>query len=236
MCTFYIVKYLCDCIYDEWILPCFFSRGPSILLRRPNTQSDSLPRSNPLPKQNSQPCYHTRIIETYDVLTLCEVCFSQLDSQIRTYGVTPVLASPERFPLAEKLGMLVVVENDALEQWRLFRKGVQRFLLQREVGAESLRGMGGRVSVPVVGPRRVKGPDADAVWKVESSRIYRLDYTIYEGRQGESENVSDGFVASRTRRSKREGVWQGTYYEERALGHWPGPEDGLDVQGSEILL
>ncbi|KAL2848844.1 hypothetical protein BJY01DRAFT_246221 [Aspergillus pseudoustus] len=256
MCTFYTVKYLCNCIYDEWILPCYFTRGPSILLRRPNnTQPDSQasscsssPPSTPdsptesspnTLNQNKQPCYHARIVETYDVLTLCEGCFAQLDAQVRAHGVKAVLAAPERFPLAEKLGMLIVIENDELEQWRVFRKGEQCFLLQREVGVESLRGMGGKVSVPVVGPAagtgaggKVRRPDADAVWKVESSRIYQLDYTIYAGSgnwgDGESSITEDGSVFGRYQRPKSEGAWEGTYYEERPLGHHPEPENSID--------
>ncbi|KAL3467243.1 hypothetical protein BJX64DRAFT_283965 [Aspergillus heterothallicus] len=285
MCTFYTVRYLCNCIYDEWVLPCYFTRGPSNLLRQPNpskpdsasqtqhqSQSNSPPQSpqcsyassspsppsKTLPKSTqNQPCYHTRIIETYDVLTLCEVCFSHLDTQIRQHGVKAVLASPERFPLAEKLGMLIVIENDALEQWRVFRKGEQCFFLQREVGVQSLGGEGGgKVQVPswgrgrsVVGGdtsnrssqrgKRVRGPDADVVWKVESSPVYRLGFTIYEqGRLWEEEGSesesgrgsgSDETLEGRGERPRREGVWQGTYYEERPLGHHPRPDGCFDI-------
>ncbi|KAL2842453.1 hypothetical protein BJX68DRAFT_270630 [Aspergillus pseudodeflectus] len=263
MCTFYTVKYLCNCIYDEWLLPCFFTRGPSILLNHPNstesqstseTQSspDSPPNSppatpshanpefnpcfpKPKPHPTKKPCYHTHIIETYDVLTLCEVCLTQLDKQIRAHGVKTVLASPERFPLAEKLGMLIVVENDALEQWRLFRKGEQCFLLERGGRIQSLGSSGavnGRVVVPGCGGGvgkgpKVRGPDADQVWKVESSRIYRLEYQIYgPGEDIDTESEKSGSVTSgRGRKLGRKGVWDGSYYEERAMGHHPEPED-----------
>jgi hypothetical protein len=259
MCTFYTVKYFCNCIYDEWLLPCFFTRGPSILLHRPDSTSsqstseaqsppDSPPDSPPAPLPDVNPlsnpshqkllptkkaCYHTHIVETYDVLTLCEVCFAQLDKQIRTHGVKALLASPERFPLAEKLGMLIVVENDAMEQWRLFRKGEQCFLLERWGGVQSLGSSGtvnGRVLVPPCGVGKgpkVRGPDADQVWKIESSRIYRLEYQIYRpGEVVETESEKSGSVTSgRSGKLGRTRVWDGSYYEERAMGHHLEPED-----------
>ncbi|KAJ0417750.1 hypothetical protein BJY00DRAFT_315542 [Aspergillus carlsbadensis] len=247
MCTFYTVKYLCNCIYDEWLLPCFFTRGPSILLRHPISEPQSPPdphppathpeskpsHPEPTPHLTKRTCYHTRIIETYDVLTLCEICFSKLDKQIRTHGVKTLLASPGRFPLAEKLGMLIVVENDAMAQWRLFRKGEQCFLLERGGGIQSLSSSGavnGRVVVPPGGGvgkgSRVRGPDADQVWKIESSRIYRLEYQIYEpGQYVDTESEESSSVMGEVGNLERKGLWDGSYYEERAMGHYPERKD-----------
>ncbi|KAL4917221.1 hypothetical protein BDW62DRAFT_202035 [Aspergillus aurantiobrunneus] len=104
MCVFWTVKYLCNCIYDEWYFPCDWY-GLALLPREPKTW-----------------CYLRHMQETTDVLTLCEECFAMLDSQVRKHGVKKVLQSAETFPLAEQLGMLIVLENDEGEQWKAFRK------------------------------------------------------------------------------------------------------------------
>ncbi|KAL2872627.1 uncharacterized protein BJX67DRAFT_376426 [Aspergillus lucknowensis] len=223
MCTFYTVKYLCNCIYDEWRLPCFFTRGPQIL----TIPSQSTPASSPAVKPTKPRCYHTRIIEIYDVLTLCEVCYMQLDAQIQTHGVKTLLAAPERFPLAEKLGMLIVVGNDEDEQWRVFRRGEQVFILEREVKMERLEGVGRAVQVKGSDKggrvRRPRRRNEMRGWKYEASKIYQLGYTIYDedrtGREVEQHEDEESTVPW-AKKSFDKRTWQGTYYEERALGHY----------------
>jgi hypothetical protein len=114
MCLFWTVKYLCDCIYDEWYRPC--------------QSNDDTNQS----RQQKTWCYQRNIQEITDVLTLCEACYAKVDARVRKDGLKKVLQSAETFPLAEPLGMLVALEDDGYEQWKAFGSDRQVLLLESE--------------------------------------------------------------------------------------------------------
>ncbi|KAL4785531.1 hypothetical protein BJX76DRAFT_356082 [Aspergillus varians] len=114
MCLYWTVKYFCGCIYDEWYSPCDGEgHGPNA-------------------RKQDNWCYNRNIQETTDVLTLCEPCYAELDARVRKDGLKKVLQSSKSFPLAEQLGMLIVLENDESEQWKVFRKKRQIILQEGE--------------------------------------------------------------------------------------------------------
>lgn len=115
MCLFWTVKYLCNCIYDEWYQPC-----------RSNADDSDQPR------QQKTWCYKRNIQEITDVLTLCEACYAKVDARVRKDGLKKVLQSAETFPLAGPLGMLVALENDEHEQWKAFGRERRVLLLEGE--------------------------------------------------------------------------------------------------------
>ncbi|KAL4910247.1 hypothetical protein BDW74DRAFT_144717 [Aspergillus multicolor] len=115
MCIIWETKFLCGCIIDEWWFACTNLRHDIS-----NTGLRFLARSH-------VNCKAREIQRWRECLLLCELCLGKLHARVRKDAdIRKTLASKETFPLAEQLGMLIVLENDALVQRGIFGKGKWR--------------------------------------------------------------------------------------------------------------
>ncbi|KAL4978613.1 hypothetical protein BDW66DRAFT_164684 [Aspergillus desertorum] len=152
MCVFWTTKYLCSCIYDEFYYPCTWTsrnpeRNPDPTLRR---------------AKHPQNCHTRDVEEMIDCLILCELCLEKLHDRVRKdRDIKKTLASKDTFPLAEQLGMLILLENDEIEQRRIFGKEGYMYMI---AGIEELEEVGRGVEMGI-GVRRARKRNGRNAWK-----------------------------------------------------------------------
>ncbi|KAL2832855.1 hypothetical protein BDW59DRAFT_157002 [Aspergillus cavernicola] len=106
MCHFWQAKYLCACIHDEWYTECKYLHHA----KHPDY---------PTPGTR---CIRRQIFIYHDIFSFCEECYGELDRRIKRDGVKNVLTSGDTYPVADKLGMLIVLIGDRWERWKVFRR------------------------------------------------------------------------------------------------------------------
>ncbi|CBF70094.1 predicted protein [Aspergillus nidulans FGSC A4] len=152
MCLFWITKYLCSCLYDEFYYPCSWAS------RNPETNPDPALRRASYP----QNCHVRSVEEIIDCSVLCELCFEKLHDWVRKdCDIKKTLARNGTSPLVEQLGMLILLENEKLEQWKIFGKDSYRYMT---VGIEELEKAERGVEMGIGVRRARKGNGRDA-WK-----------------------------------------------------------------------
>ncbi|KAL4807352.1 hypothetical protein BDV18DRAFT_159573 [Aspergillus unguis] len=150
MCIIFTTTYLCSCVYDEWHFPCVVFED--LRPRPPGTW-----------------CYLRHMKETVDIFSLCELCLPKLEARVRRDGIKKTLASRETFPLAEKLGMLIVLENDERLQRKYFGRREKALIYDREWWVPVTDGAISRERLKEKRPKRRNGQNA---WKYEAWRRF----------------------------------------------------------------
>ncbi|KAL4744682.1 hypothetical protein BDW72DRAFT_199361 [Aspergillus terricola var. indicus] len=152
MCVFWTTKYLCSCIYDEFYYPCTWAS------HNPETNPDPALRRAKYP----QKCHVRSIEEIVDCLVLCELCFEKLHDRVRKdRDIKKTLARKNTFPLVEQLGMLILLENNKIEQWKIFGKEGYMYMT---VGIEELERVE-RGAETGIGIRRARKGNGRNAWK-----------------------------------------------------------------------
>ncbi|KAL4820054.1 hypothetical protein BDW67DRAFT_181143 [Aspergillus spinulosporus] len=152
MCIFWITKYLCYCLYDEFYYPCNWAS------RNPETNPDPALRR----ARNPQNCCVCSIEEIIDCLVLCELCLEKLHDRVRQdCDIKKTLARKNTSPLVKQLAMLILLENDIVEQWKVFGKEGYMYMT---VEIEELERRE-RVAEMEIGVRRARKGNGRNAWK-----------------------------------------------------------------------
>ncbi|RDW90504.1 uncharacterized protein DSM5745_02279 [Aspergillus mulundensis] len=173
MCIFWKTKFLCGCIIDEFWYPC------STL--RPDPATEKLRFHT----RNHPNCKMRSLQELTECILLCELCLGKLHARVRKDAdIRKTLASKDTFPLAEQLGMLILLENDEIEQWKVFGKwGRTRSDFRWEELEEMVTVVEKRV-----GRRRAKLRNGRNAWK------YEAYYTQEEAKREADAEAAEGEV------------------------------------------